>query len=108
VISGDAIYRDEEGTAHVVEWVTRNDIELARRISEIAAEQGVRADPAPISTIEIALDTANAERIAPMWAALLTGTTDSVAGGVIVDDSHAPWFTVLADHDGNRACVCTS
>jgi 4a-hydroxytetrahydrobiopterin dehydratase len=30
------------------------------------------------------------------------------AGGVIVDDSHAPWFTVLADHDGNRACVCTS
>jgi len=162
VISDDAIYRDRGGTAHVVEWVTENDIDLARRISEIAADQGVRADPASISTIEIALDTANAERIAPMWAALLTGTTESVgrgniahdvrdatgrvpglwfqetddhetprqrfhldvwvapetvderiaaavaAGGVIVDDSHAPWFTVLADHDGNRACVCTS
>jgi 4a-hydroxytetrahydrobiopterin dehydratase len=86
VISDDAIYRDEAGTAHVVEWVTKNDIELARRISEIAAEQGVRADPASISTIEIALDTANAERIAPMWAALLTGTTESVGRGNIAHD----------------------
>lgn len=30
------------------------------------------------------------------------------AGGVIVDDSDAPSFTVIADQDGNRACVCTS
>ncbi len=28
-------------------------------------------------------------------------------GGTIVDDSHAPSFTVLADEDGNKACVCT-
>lgn len=29
------------------------------------------------------------------------------AGGSVVDDSHAPSFTVLADGEGNRACVCT-
>lgn len=29
------------------------------------------------------------------------------AGGTVVDDSQAPSFTVLADGEGNRACVCT-
>lgn len=29
------------------------------------------------------------------------------AGGRVVDDAHAPGFTVLADPDGNLACVCT-
>jgi len=29
------------------------------------------------------------------------------AGGTVVDDSQAPSFTVLADADGNRVCVCT-
>jgi 4a-hydroxytetrahydrobiopterin dehydratase len=30
------------------------------------------------------------------------------AGGVVVDDRWAPSFTVLADPDGNRVCVCTT
>jgi 4a-hydroxytetrahydrobiopterin dehydratase len=30
------------------------------------------------------------------------------AGGIVVDDSQAPWYTVIADQDGNKACVCTS
>lgn len=29
------------------------------------------------------------------------------AGGTVVDDSRAPAFVVLADADGNKACVCT-
>lgn len=29
------------------------------------------------------------------------------AGGTLVDDSHAPSFWVLADGQGNKACVCT-
>ena len=29
------------------------------------------------------------------------------AGGVIVDDSRAPGHTVIADPDGNKACVGT-
>ena len=162
LISDDAVFRDQEGTEHTVEWVTQRDVDLARRVSEIAAEQAVRADPASITTIELALDTADATRIAPMWAALLTGSTDAhghgsigddirdhtgrvpilwfqdadehetprqrfhldvwvapevadqriaaavAAGGTIVDDSQAPSYTVIADQDGNKACVCTS
>ncbi len=162
LLSADAIYRDGEGTEHVVEWVTQQDIDLAARITDVAAELGAEADPASITAIELGLDTANAAAIAPMWAALLTGSTSAVgygsigggvrdvlgrvpnlwfqetgahetprqrfhldvwvapevaseriaaavaAGGVIVDDSEAPSFVVLADSDGNRACVCTT
>jgi 4a-hydroxytetrahydrobiopterin dehydratase len=162
LISDDAVYRDGDGTEHIVEWVTQRDVDLARRITEIAAEQAVGADPASITAIELALDTAHAATIAPVWAALLTGTTEArgrgtiaddvrdatgrvpilwfqetdehetprqrfhvdvwvapemaqeriaaavAAGGVVVDDSQAPSFTVIADQDGNKACVCTT
>ncbi|MGL5863957.1 MAG: putative glycolipid-binding domain-containing protein, partial [Phycicoccus sp.] len=30
------------------------------------------------------------------------------AGGMLVDDSEAPSFTVVADPEGNRVCVCTT
>jgi 4a-hydroxytetrahydrobiopterin dehydratase len=30
------------------------------------------------------------------------------AGGSLVDGSSAPSFTVLADPEGNRVCVCTA
>ena len=30
------------------------------------------------------------------------------AGGVLVSDAHAPAFTVLADAEGNKACICTA
>ena len=161
LLSDDAVYRDGAGVEHVVEWVTEADVELARRISEIAAEQAVKPDPASITAVELALDTAHAAAIAPVWAALLTGSTEArgrgtigddvrdatgrvpilwfqdtdehetprqrfhidvqvpydvaeqriaaavAAGAVIVDDSRAPWTTVLADQDGNKACVGT-
>ena len=161
LISDDAIYRDGQGAEHQVDWVTQRDVELAARISEVAAEQSLRSDPASITLIELALDTANAAKIAPMWSALLTGSTDDqgrgtlgddvrdatgrvpilwfqdtdehetprqrfhvdvwvaeeladeriaaavAAGGVIVDANQAPSYTVIADADGNKACVCT-
>jgi 4a-hydroxytetrahydrobiopterin dehydratase len=162
LISDDAIYRDGDGNEHVVDWVTQQDVELARRVTEIATEQGLDADPASITEIELALDTAHSARIAPVWAALLTGSTDArgrgtigdavrdatgrvpmlwfqdtevhetprqrfhvdvwvppevagqriaaalAAGGIVVDDSQAPSYTVIADQDGNKACVCTT
>ena len=161
LISDDAIYRDDAGTEHRVEWVTQQDIDLARRISDIAAEQSLSADPRSITAIELALDTANSADLAPMWAVLLTGGTEAqgrgtisddvrdatsrvpilwfqqtdphptprqrfhidvqvpydvaeqriaaavAAGAAIVDDSRAPWTTVIADPDGNNACVGT-
>jgi 4a-hydroxytetrahydrobiopterin dehydratase len=162
LVSEDAVYRDDEGAEHVVDWTTQRDVDLGRRITEIAAEQAVSADPAAITTIELALDTAHAAKIAPVWSALLTGSTEAhgrgtigddvrdatgrvpilwfqdtdehetprqrfhidvwvppevaeqriaaavAAGGIIVDDSEAPSFTVIADQDGNKACVCTA
>ena len=64
LVSDDAIYRDDEGTEHVVEWVTRQDVDLARRITEIAVEHKVDADPVSVSDIELGLDTARSATIA--------------------------------------------
>ncbi|WP_022888029.1 VOC family protein [Agromyces italicus] len=81
LISDDAVYRDDEGAEHVVEWVTQQDIDLARRITEIAADHGVTADPASVSHIELGLDTSRSATIAPVWAALLTGDAESQGRG---------------------------
>jgi 4a-hydroxytetrahydrobiopterin dehydratase len=143
--------------SHDVGMLTDRDLRLARKISEIAAERGIKALPREVATLELALDTADHAAIGPFWAALLTGSTTSLhgsdvvdpsgrvpllwfqdtdahetprqrfhldlwlppdvaeeriaaavaAGGAVVDDSQAPSFTVLADSEGNRACICT-
>ena len=54
LISDDAVYRDEQGGEHTVEWVTTRDLEMARRISEIARDRALRAHPESITTIEFA------------------------------------------------------
>ena len=38
LVTDDAVYREDDGTEHVVEWVTQQDIDLARRITEVAAD----------------------------------------------------------------------
>ena len=86
LVSADAIYRDDKGTEHVVEWVTQQDVDLARRITEIAAEHKLRADPGSVSHIELGLDTARSATIAPVWAALLTGTADAQGRGSPSDE----------------------
>jgi len=63
LVSRDVIYRDEAGSERQVEWVTEQDVDLAQRISQIAAEQSPFADPRSIITIELALDT----RTPPRW-----------------------------------------
>ena len=157
LITLDAVYRDGDGNEHEVEWVTEQDLDLARRISAVAAEHGARPDTAGITNVELALDTAHQEELAPFWSALLTGgqaargrgtigndvrdgdgrvpylwfqETDEHetprqrfhldvfvphehaqqriaaaldAGGVVVSEEDG--FTILADPDGNKACV---
>ncbi len=150
-------YVDLELVSHDVGRLTQRDVDLARRISEIARDQEIRADPTALAEIELALDTADLAAIGPFWAALLTGSPASLtgndvvdpagrvpllwfqdtdphdtprqrfhidlwvphdqaedriaaavaAGGRVVDDAQAPSFVVLADSEGNRACVCT-
>jgi 4a-hydroxytetrahydrobiopterin dehydratase len=148
-----SVYTREEGL-----WVTPSDLDVARRISELAADHRLTAEPEAVAQLELALDTADQDAVAPFWSALLTGSADNVvadsvfdptgrvpsvwfqrsepseppkqrwhfdlwlapevaadriaaavaAGGVVVSDAQAPAFTVLADADGNRVCVCTS
>lgn len=86
LVSDDAIYREDDGTEHVVEWVTQQDVDLARRITEIAADHGLDADPASVSELELGLDTAQSAAIAPVWAALLTGSAASQGRGTPSDE----------------------
>jgi len=139
-------------------WVTEKDVGMARRITEIARQQGLEPEPAAVTQLELALDAADQNRVGPFWSALLTGSPDNqvydgsvfdptgrvpglwfqgtdehepprqrwhfdlwlapeaaderiaaavAAGGSVVYDDEAPSFTMLADPDGNRVCVCT-
>lgn len=90
LVSDDAIYRDAEGTEHVLQWVTRRDVDVARRISEIAADHELEADPASVCMIELGLDTAQSATIAPVWAALLTGRPESQGHGSLSDEIRDP------------------
>jgi 4a-hydroxytetrahydrobiopterin dehydratase len=140
--------------SHDVGGITSRDLDLARRVSALAADEGARADTASLQAVELAIDTAHADRLGPFWAAVLGGelTGDEVsdkagdvpalwfqdtdehdeprqrfhldvwvppeqvqpridaalaAGGSLVSDAEAPSFWVLADPDGNKACLCT-
>ncbi len=138
-------------------WVTDQDVELARRISQVAQERGLAAEPKAVAQLELGLDSAAIGAQGGFWAALLTGSAqrgvqDDVidpdsrvpnvwfqetephevprqrfhvdlwvahdaaderiavavaAGGRVVDDGNAPSFVVLADPEGNKACICT-
>jgi 4a-hydroxytetrahydrobiopterin dehydratase len=143
--------------SHDVGAVTQRDVDLAREISAVARARGVAAEPAAPTVLELALDTADTSRVAPFWAAVLTGDAGNVdgddvvdktgqvpllwfqatdehdqprqrfhldvwvphdqaearieaalaAGGTLGDDAEKPSFVVLADADGNKACICT-
>ncbi len=86
LVSDDAVYRADDGVELVVEWVTQQDVDLARRITDIAAAHGLVADPTAVSEIELGLYSARSGTIAPMWAALLTGHAESQGRGSPSDE----------------------
>jgi 4a-hydroxytetrahydrobiopterin dehydratase len=139
---------------HGASGLTTRDVDLARTISAIAADSGATAEPASPQSVEIAIDTMNADRIRPFWAAILAYRDEGgylvdpirigppmwfqqmdeprtdrdrfhiditvphdvaearvaaalAAGGTLVTDKYARSWWVLADADGNEACVCT-
>lgn len=85
LISEDAIYGDDEGSEHLGEWV-------------ILWFQETEPHPTPRQRFH--LDVQVPYDVAEQRVAV-------AAGAVVVDDSQAPGLTVLADADGNKACVAT-
>jgi 4a-hydroxytetrahydrobiopterin dehydratase len=141
-------------TTHAVGSVTVLDIDLAETISELASRAGAEPTHAGLQALEVAIDTMDADRIRPFWAAVL-GYRDEggylvdprrigppfwfqqmdeprtersrfhidisvphevaegrvaaavAAGGRLVTDRYARSWWVLADADGNEACIST-
>ena len=85
--------------------VATRDAGLAGRISAIAAEQGLTADPTAVAQLEIGLDTADLVELGPFWAAVLTGSTDSFTGNDIFDPAGRVanlWFQGTTPHETPR------
>lgn len=61
-------------SSHDVHGLTSRDIELARQISAFATVLEVQAWPAGLTQLELGLDTAHGEHLAPFYAALLGST----------------------------------
>ena len=88
--------------SHDVGGVTSRDLDLARKISAIAAELGVAAAPRAVSTLELALDVPDADVVKPFWRAVLDyqdhGTWPEVSdpGG----RNNTLWFQEAPDATG--------
>ena len=141
-------------STHATGGISDADVSLARTISGLARVAGATADPHVAQVTEVAIDTMDADRIRPFWAAVL-GYRDTggslvdptgfgppfwfqqmdeprternrfhiditvahdiaearvaaaiAAGGHLVTDRYARSWWVLADADGNEACICT-
>ncbi len=78
--------------SHDVGGVTSRDLDLARRISEIAADLGVEAAPSEIIALEVGLDVPAAEDVRDFWAAVL--------GYEVVHDGHQ-----VEDPGGRRTAL---
>lgn len=57
-------------------WVTADDVEVARAVSEVAREHALTAEPHRLVQLELALDTASTPAQSRFWAAVLTGDPD--------------------------------
>ncbi len=51
--------------------LSERDLELARKISAIAREAGVPADPATLQTVQVTIDALNIPKVKPFWRSVL-------------------------------------
>lgn len=80
-------------TSHEAGDVTSKDVDLARAVSALAAAAGASARPTRVATMELAIDTVDAEAVRPFWAAVFD--LDATDDGFLVDPTgHHPaiWF----------------
>jgi 4a-hydroxytetrahydrobiopterin dehydratase len=88
--------------SHDVHGVTSRDLDLARKISAIAADLGIEAAPREVSTLELALDVPDAAEVKPFWAAVL-GYEDSHFDVEVADPggrNNTLWFQSAPDATG--------
>jgi pterin-4a-carbinolamine dehydratase len=71
--------------SHDVGQLTERDVSLAREISAAAADLGLRADPAAVQRMQIAIDATDASALAPFWQAAFR--FDRVADDRLADPS---------------------
>ncbi len=71
--------------SHDVGGVTTRDVQLAQRISALAAERGFAAHPERARVLELALDTPDHNAVRPFWAAVLG--LDDGGGDEVVDST---------------------
>lgn len=93
---------DVDLQSHDVHGVTSRDVDLARRISEIAAELGIEAAPRDVATLELALDVPDAAAVKPFWRAVL-GYQDNQDWPEVMDPggrNNTLWFQEAPDATG--------
>ena len=88
---------------HAAGAVTTLDVELAREISRLAAAAAAVPEPAAPQAVEIAIDTMDADRIRPFWAAVL-GYRDDGRGYLVDPLRIGPpvWFQQMGEPRTDR------
>jgi 4a-hydroxytetrahydrobiopterin dehydratase len=74
-------------TSHDADGVTGRDVRLARTISSLAADAGVRPTTEGVARLELALDSPDAASVLPFWAAVLAMEQQSGPGDDLLDPS---------------------
>lgn len=87
---------------HATGGLTTRDTDLAMKISALAAGAGAAADPGAAQALEVAIDTMDADRIRPFWAAVLGYVS---AGDQLVDPARqgpVVWFQEMTEPRPDR------
>lgn len=85
--------------------VTPQDVDMAERVSEFAREHGLEPEPASLTQLEIALDTAHEDAVSVFWSVLLTGSADNKVHDSVFDPTgRVPglWFQATDEHETPR------
>lgn len=88
--------------SHDVTAVTSRDVELARQISDLAAQRGIRSDVSAVRQLVLALDTWDIEQVKPFWRTVLGLQQNPHDHGELRDpEGRLPtvWFQPTEEHD---------